>query len=506
MKRLTADVIYGFAASTLHHRFDQPKPTPEVHKEWWELCCSDDPWVAIAAPRGHAKSTAITHTFTLACIVFRERKHILIVSDTEGQASDFLGDIKREFLENDELIQLFKFKRFIKDSEREIIGEFENGDQFRVLARGSEQKVRGRKWRNTRPDLIIGDDLENDEIVMNDDRRKKFSDWFDQALLEAGGDDCIVRVVGTILHMDSALENLMPQWNVETTKTDGLRFWTESDDPEDHVWKSVRYQAHNEDFSKILWPEKFPRSRLERIRRRYLKKGNPEGYAQEYLNYPIDESVAYFRKSDFIPMDEDAKHEYMEYYVGGDLAISEKDSRAYTVFVVVGRTAAGMLRIVDVVRFRGDSLEIIDTIFQLHLRYEPIAFFLEKENIMRSIWSVLQEKIFEENIFPNISEDTLIVPSADKRKRAQSIRARARAGKVEIDNTAEWYDDFITEMVQFDRGLYKDQVDALSLIGLGLNKMLDTPTDEELDEDEWEEEFGDELFAYDSGRDAITGY
>ena len=61
-------------------------------------------------------------------------------------------------------------------------------------------------------------------------------------------------------------------------------------------------------------------------------------------------------------------------------------------------------------------------------------------------------------------------------------------------------------MIQFDRGLYKDQVDALSLIGLGLNKMVDTPTDEQLEDWEWEEEFGDESFAYDSGRDAITGY
>ena len=503
MKRLNADIIYGFAASTLHHRFDNPQPTPDIHKEWWELCCSDDPLVAIAAPRGHAKSTAITHTFVLAAIVFKERNHILIVSDTEGQASNFLGDIKNEFLENDELIRLFRFKRFLKDSGTEIIGEFESGDQFRVVAKGSEQKVRGLKWRNKRPDLIVGDDLENDEIVMNDDRRDKFNKWLDKALIPAGSDDCLVRIVGTILHMDSALERRMPAWGVESTKTDAIRHWSTK---KDTSWTSMRYQAHNEDFSKILWPEKFPKERLLAIRQRYIDSGDPEGYAQEYLNYPIDESTAFFRKSDFIPMDEDARHEYMEYYVGGDLAISEKDSRAFTVFVVVGRTASGMLRVVDVVRFRGDSLEIINTIFELHLRYEPIAFFLEKENIMRSIWSVLKEKMYESNIFPNISEENLIIPSADKRKRAQAIRAVARAGKVEIDDEAEWYEDFITEMVQFDRGTYKDQVDAISLVGLGLNRMIDAPTQEELDDWEWEEEFNNELYSFEEGRSTITGY
>lgn len=503
MKMLTADIIYGFAASTLHHRFDNPQPTPPIHREWWELCCSEDPLVAIAAPRGHAKSTAITHTFTLAAIVFRERSHILIVSDTEGQASNFLNDIKTEFLENEELIQLFKFKRFLKDSATEIIGEFQNGDQFRVVAKGSEQKVRGLKWRNKRPDLIIGDDLENDEIVMNDDRRQKFDRWLDQALIPAGSDDCLVRIVGTILHMDSALERRMPQWGIETTETDGIRHWTTK---ENEAWTSIRYQAHNDDFSRILWPEKFPKKRLLAIKARYAASGNPEGYAQEYLNYPIDESTAYFRKSDFIPMDEDDHERYKEFYVGGDLAISEKDGRAYTVFVVAGRSADGLLHIVHVERFRGDSLEIIDTIFQLHIRFEPVAFFLEKENIMRSIWPMLQEKIFESNIHPNVSEEYLIIPSADKRKRAQSFRAYARAGKVKIDESADWYDDYITEMVQFDRGTYKDQVDASSLIGLGLNKMLATPSEEELEDAWWEEEFGDSLYTWDNGRNRLTGY
>lgn len=500
---LTADMIYGFAASTLHHRFDNPQPTPDVHREWWDLCCAEDPLVAIAAPRGHAKSTAITHTFTIACIVFRERDHILIVSDTEGQAADFLGDIKREFLENEELVQLFKFKRFIKDSGTEIIGEFDNGDQFRVIAKGSEQKVRGIKWRNKRPNLIIGDDLENDEIVMNEERRAKFDRWLDQALIPAGSDDCIVRIVGTILHMDSALEKRMPPWNSEHTQTDGIRYWSTD---KNRVWRSVRYQAHNEDFSIILWPEKFPEKRLKFIRARYIEQGNPEGYSQEYLNYPIDESTAYFKKSDFRPMDQDARHEYMEYYVGGDLAISEKDKRAFTVFVVVGKTTHGILRIVDVVRFRGDSLEIIDAIFNIHHIYHPEAFFLEKENIMRSIWSVLKKEMFDREVFPNITEDFLIIPSADKRKRAQSIRARARSGGVEVDDESHWYNDFITEMVQFDRGTYKDQVDALSLIGLGLNQMSEVASDEERVDDEWEEEFGDGFFTYEAGRDAITGY
>jgi predicted phage terminase large subunit-like protein len=428
-------------------------------------------------------------------MLFRERDFCLIVSDTETQAIQFLGDIKRELLENDSLIASFGVKRLVKDTESDIIVEFDDGVQFRIIAKGSEQKVRGWKWRNKRPNLVVGDDLENDEIVMNEDRRAKFRAWFLNALLQAGSDDCIYRIVGTILHMDSILERLMPEWGAKTTLTDGIRHWS----TKKGSWLSVRYQAHSEDFNQILWPEKFPKKRLQSIRQTYIDQGHPEGYSQEYLNYPIDEENAFFRKTDFFPID--GAEEYMEYYVGGDLAISEKDTRAFSVFVIAGLTTSGVLRIVDVRRERLDSREIIDEIFAIHARYNPEAFFMEKENIMRSIWPILVEEMRTRNLYPNINEDTLIVPTQDKMKRAQAIRARARAGTVEVDMESYWYDTFITEVVQFPRGVYKDQVDALAMIGLGLLKMNTVPTSQEMEDEEYEEEYAESAITFDtSGR------
>lgn len=497
--KLNAEIIYGFTTSLLLSRFDNPKRTPEFHWELWDLVTRDDQHVAIAAPRGHAKSTAITHAFTLACLLFRERDFVLLLSDTESQAIKFLSDIKTELIENEALIGTFGIKRIVKDTESDIIVEFVDGAQFRVIAKGSEQKLRGIKWRNKRPNLVIGDDLENDEIVMNDDRRAKFRGWFFNALLPVGSDDCWFRIVGTILHMDALLERLMPPWGDKTTKTDGLKHWSVEERP----WLSIRYQAHNEDFSQILWPEKWPEERLKAARKMRIEQGIPESYSQEFLNYPIDEENAYFRKEDFLPIEDSS--EPLEYYVGGDLAISEKDSRAYSVFIVAGMNAQGIMKIVDIRRFRGDSLEIIEEMFSIHQRYNPIAFFVEKENIMRSIGSVLFEKMRQKNIYLNIGEDTMIIPTQDKVKRAQSIRARARAGGIQIKTDAHWTDTFITECLQFPRGIYKDQVDAFAMLGLGLQKMLYAPTPEELDEEEWEDEFGESIYMMD-GRDTITGY
>ena len=73
MGLLTKDLIKGLVGSCLVKGFDGSKAIPDFHEEMWELCCSDARYVAIAAPRGHAKSTSITLSYTLASFLFRER-------------------------------------------------------------------------------------------------------------------------------------------------------------------------------------------------------------------------------------------------------------------------------------------------------------------------------------------------------------------------------------------------------------------------------------------------
>ena len=496
---LTAEQVYGFTRSLLMNGFDNPQPTPDLHMEMWRKCCGSSQFVAFAAPRGHAKSTSITHSYTLAEVLFRNAKFVLLVSDTEGQAVMFLGDIKAELQSNEKLIRLFGIKRFIKDTETDIIVEMNDGHQFRIIAKGSLQKVRGTKWRNLRPDLVIGDDLENDDLVMNEERRDKFRRWVNNALLPALSDNGRARIVGTILHLDAFLERLMPDFEDRLhTHTDGLRWWSTKPNS---VWDSVRYQGHNDDFTKLLWPEKFSEKRYRSIRQRYVDDGNPEGYSQEYLNYPIDEATAYFQKQDFLTWTD--RDEYMEYYIGGDLAISEKDKRAFTVFVVAGLTRENKIVVVDVRRFRGNSLEIVDTLFDLNLRYDPELVFLESENIAKSIGPFIDQEMLRRGEFINIVADN---PTKDKMQRARSLQARMKAGSVFFDKEADWYPSLFNEMVTFPRGKYMDQVDALSWIGLGLNKLVPTYSAKQLAKFEYDDEFEEDLDPFANGASRTTGY
>lgn len=477
--------------------FDNPVKTPEFHHELWDLMCLPDQKVAVAAPRGHAKSTAVTHAYVLANLVFRQAHHILLVSDTEGQASSFLGDIKTELLENQELRDIFKFDRLIRDTETQIVGLFKDGTKFRIVAKGSEQKLRGLKWMNKRPDLIVCDDLENDEIVMNDERRDKFRRWFYNALMPAGSRFCKIRVVGTILHMDSLLERLMPPMNNPHTKSTPLMDYYDGK----RAWTSVRYRAHDKEFNHILWEEHLDEKALKAIREDYVAQGFPEGYSQEYLNYPIDEENAYFRKEDFVPIENWSVN--LDYYISADLAISEKRQAAYSVLVVAGVDNEQTIKIVDVIRFRGDSLEIIDQMFELRRAYKPECFFIEQENISRTLGPVLNREMEERNEYFVIEPMTA---SQDKIKRARGLQARMRANAVEFDKDAQWFPDLQTEMLQFPRGAYKDQVDALAWIAVGLDKVTEALTNQEIAELEEEEEWESSYDYYDFGANPITGY
>lgn len=496
--KLTADIIYGFTNSLLITRFDNPRPTPDFHLTLWDIMCQDDAKVAVAAPRGHAKSTAVTHSYVLANVCFKIKKHVLIVSDTEGQAVDFLRDLKSEFTENEELIAAFGIGKIIKDRENEVVVQFKTGESFRILAKGSGQNVRGLKWRNIRPDLIVGDDLENDDIVMNEERRHKFMRWFYSALMPCGGDNCHIRIVGTILHLDSLLENLMPDALKDDTVTTELAQYSEDDD---RIWKSIRFKAHNDDFSEILWPERFTADHFLQIRKDYMDRGFPEGYSQEYLNYPLDEATAYFKKKDFLPLDTSDQPE--EFYVACDLAISQKKARAYTVFAVASVTHKGKLRFRDIVRFRGDALDIIDELFRLQNIYKPQCFFIEQENIARTLGPILNKEMQERDTYLTVEP---MQATQDKIKRARALQARMRAGMVEFDKEAEWFPSFQQELLTFPRGKYMDQVDSAAWIALGLDKIIDVPTKAEHDQDEYDKERDESEDFNGFGISSITGY
>ena len=483
----SSNKITGFVTSFLLNRYDNPVNIPEFHKQVWDICTSGKKKIAIAAPRSHAKSTAVTHALTLYLFLFRIKKYGIIVSDTESQASQFLGDIKTELLENESIRRLFHIKeRLVKDSVTDIVVEFEDGEKFRIQALGAGQKVRGRKWGNKRPDYIICDDLENDEMVENDDIRERFRNWVFRALIPSLSKYGLFIIVGTILHEDSVLMRLI----------------------KNKSWTSKLYQAHKDfnDFSEILWPEQWPETELRKIRQNYIDDGYPEGYASEYLNDPTASSESYFKKEDFKDLEDGMRELATNNYAGVDLAISDADRAAYTVIVVGGMDEYKRLIVKHVLRFRGDANDILTNMFEIQKLYNIQLWKVEEGQIRKTLQSEMYSRMQTSGIYLNVPNGA--VPTKDKRSRARAIQARLRAGGVYFDKSAPWYPVLEHEMLKFPKGTYKDQVDALAWLGIAINELAEAASPSE----QYEEDYEDEMRIWhesdigNSGRNYITGY
>lgn len=228
------------------------------------------------------------------------------------------------------------------------------------------------------------------------------------------------------------------------------------------------------------------------------------------MNEPIDESVSFFRRSDFGAMSKEELQAIrgrtipLMFYAGADLAISEKERADYSVIQVIAIDSNNTMYHVDCLRRRMDAKEIVQAILDTQIKYGLQFFAIESEKIAKAIGPFLREAMVKNNVFVNMVE---ITPSADKQTRARSIQARMRTGTVKFDKEAEYYPILENEFLRFPRDIHDDQVDAFSVIGLALDKLVraNTPKEQfEEEQDEFEELHGFE-HRY-SGRSYATGY
>ena len=475
--------------------YDTSAPVPKFHREVWEMYCSDAPQCAVAAPRGHAKSTAFTLSYGLAVVLFREQNYVVILGSSEDMAVESLGELVLELAENEDIIRDFGIKRFITEQKTDVIVECDDGHQFRIIGRGAGQKIRGRKWRGKRPGLILFDDIEDDEQVESRDQRVKFRKWFFRAAKQAVRIGGKVRGHGTILHEDSMLANLM----------------------KNSQWHSKVYKAHEgfDDFSNILWPERFSEAALRSKRQELIEAHDAAGYSAELLNDPLDNAEAYLRKDDFIPMSEGDYDRPKRIGVGWDFAVSKADLANRTSCTIGGKCSQNILYFLDWRVGRWSPSESkssvaagiygwIDVMFQVEARWHPDFHAVEGGAIWNAVKKVIYEEMQVRDTFLNIE---VIVSVKDKATRGKSLQKRHRAGATRWNTKSEGYEGAKDEMLRFTGGAaarLDDQFDSASILSLAFDNAPLVEEDDFESEDEYQMKRQDPR--RDKGRSSVTGY
>lgn len=488
MPKLTAELIESFAGMYLSPRYDDLKPTPPFHRAAWALYASDAPQCEVVAPRDHAKSSALTFDYGLAEVCFRTSDYVIIIGSTEDMAAEQLSNIREELAENEPLRQDFSIKEFEQDSKTDIIVRCTDGHRFRILARGAEQKIRGKMWKGKRPNLILGDDMEDDEQVENKERRAKFRRWFFRAAKQALSQSGKIRVHGTILHEDSLLNRLR----------------------KNKTWKHLYYKAHAgfNDFSNLLWPERWTEAKLKARRQEFIEDGDSPGYSQEFLNEPGDTANPFLRRDDWLPMYEEDFAKSMIMGVGVDFAISKKDKANRTSFTIGGKSSENLIYIRDQRVDRLDTLQIVEEFFSVQQAWKPACFWVEDGQIWKAVAPVLYKLMIKRDLFLNIIPRPA---TSDKAVRAVPFQKYHRARAMRFDKGASWYAGYEEECMKFkveSEATLDDQFDSTAHLVAGFEGMAEIEADDFTSEEEFRMEYESRRMrkTASAGRSAVTGY
>lgn len=196
----------------------------------------------VAAPRGHAKSTNLTFKGTMHSVLYEYKHYPIIISDSSDQAEGFLDNIRVEFEENGA----------IREDFGDLAGPVWRANvlvtksNIKIEAIGSGKKIRGRKHRNWRPDLIILDDVENDENVRTPEQRAKLDSWFKKAVSKAGDGYTDIVYIGTLLHYDSLLANTLKNPSYQAIKYRAVISFSAADDLWQQ-WENIYTDLDNDD-------------------------------------------------------------------------------------------------------------------------------------------------------------------------------------------------------------------------------------------------------------------
>lgn len=401
------------------------------HREIFELLKQAYKYSCVVAPRGHTKSTTVTLGYALWCILFKQANFIVIISDTYTQSKYFLDAIKKE-LETNDLIR-FLFGDLTGEVWSE--GEIETKNGVRLICKGAGQKIRGLKWKQHRPDLVIVDDLENEELTENKDRRIKLEKWFFGSVVPALAKDGRMVVVGTILHYDSLLNKI-------------------SRNP---LFKTLFYKAIIDE--KPLWEDRYTIEDLKKIKENYRSQGLLDTFYCEYMNEPISDENAIFKKSYFKHYtDDEALIKSLSKFITVDLAISEKESADYTVIMVCGVDAIGNIYVLEYLRDRYTPIETMEWIFKMVDKWQPYKVGIEGVAYQKALQWFIQEEMRRRNKYFIIEE---LKADTDKQRRIRGLQPRYALGTV---YHKAHHTELEEELLLFPKSPFDDISDALAYV------------------------------------------
>lgn len=485
--------LRAFGLLYLPHYLD--KPPSRMHEELYALLQQlperRGARIAIAAPRGSAKSTLVSLLFVLWAICRKSHRFIVILSDTKDKAEEFLHQVKHELHQNDALARDFpevcepcgRAAKFPRWRAHEIVTH----NDVKVMALGVGQNIRGSRHVEVRPDLFILDDVECHANTHSAEQRTKLADWFTKSIMKAGTKLTQVLMVGTIQHYDSLLARLTDR--VKSTQWEGYVYrsitkWSEASDLWE-TWTSILrqrqsfndnsgvaaadafFEANREamlEGTEVLWPEH--ESYLDLMKMREAE--GPASFDSEKQNEPVNPADCFFLETEFQFWDDrfPSETELLASLTGkpqffgacdpslGKQGIHADDSAIIT---LVRDTGNGNLYVLDADIARRKPDRIIDDvlIYQALRKYQNFGF---EANCFQSFLSdELKRRSAIKSLYLPVTD---INHSTDKIGRIQTLQPLIHAGILKFSKR---HTVLLEQLSKFPKARNDDGPDALAM-------------------------------------------
>lgn len=494
-KAMGATSPAAFARVYLPRHFT--KPPSRMHQELFEMLrvATDtrNQRVAVAAPRGHAKSTVATLAYVLWSVLYGHERHVLVISATREQAEQHLQNLKAELEGNARLQADFPEAcpppRGRPAPWRGYLMLLPNDTLIRAL--GAGQGIRGIKHRADRPSLILVDDLENQEQCESGDQRNRTRDWFEKTLLKAGSDRANMVVVGTVVHYDSLLAKLTDPrlqrgkgvgWNRRLYQA--VERWSDRSDLWDQ-WEQVRFgeaefegeagpeasaaffEKHRQDMlsgAEVLWPEHESYLQLMILR---ADEGRLS-FQSEKQNEPLDPEQCIFSEASLKYWDDQyadptellrAIGPNAQIYGACDPSLGRRASRGdYTAIVtVVQHRKSKELYVIDADITRRKPNETIQRIVALVKTYGHRGLAFESNQFQEVMADQLRQALKDAQ---RVLTPTLVNHSTHKATRIESLEPLVNSGRLRFSRRHQL---LLEQMRQFPLGAHDDGPDALEM-------------------------------------------
>lgn len=477
-KSETLDSLYHFDRAILGYQADQrPEKIGLEPKTHWDMCRfvegkyieGEDtelkPFKLCMIPRNALKTSAITVGFAIQQIIKNPNIRILITNEKFDQAKKFLDEIKGHFEANEVLREVYG--DYVDKSRwtKEEITVTQRTIRYKepTIALGSLEILK----TGMHYDLIIIDDWVSDENIgskeMMDNTIKKYKLCL--ALLQPDGK---IVVVGTRWHFNDLYNYLEKN--------------------ERHQFNLFVRGAYNED--KTLF---FPQKLDEKFLGNWRKSLGPYLFSCQYLNNPVDDETAQFKKSwlkfyevtnDGYFKPQDTKdigeiHKEPKYFQLAQMNISmaidpsSGVSQDYTGVTVTAVDPLNRVFILEAFHKKLMPTALMKMMFDYRLKYRNLAMGMESAAMQVVLKHMIQDEMEQRNeyFYVKIFESTYVRKKED---RIRGLTGRFEFGSIFMKSDQ---DDLMDELLRFPVGQNDDILDSLAY----QPELWTTPSEEAVD-------------------------